>query len=195
MLSTLPGRHNLMNTLAVIAVASLIGIASATIQDALLAFQGVKRRQEILGEADGVLVIDDFAHHPTAVQETIQAMRFYYPNRRIIALFEPRTNSSRRNVFQADYEAAFDAADVICIKEPAGLDSIPVAERLDIPGLVAGICKRNRSAHFFQHAEDLLAFFMEQCRPGDVALAMSNGSFDGLPQRLLEVLKLREKRL
>ena len=110
MLSTLPGRHNLMNTLAVIAVASLIGIASATIQEALLAFQGVKRRQEILGEAGGVLVIDDFAHHPTAVQETIQAMRFYYPNRRIIALFEPRTNSSRRNVFQADYEAAFDGS-------------------------------------------------------------------------------------
>jgi UDP-N-acetylmuramate: L-alanyl-gamma-D-glutamyl-meso-diaminopimelate ligase len=195
MLSTLPGRHNLMNTLAVIAVASLVGIAFATIQEALLAFQGVKRRQEILGEAGGVLVIDDFAHHPTAVQETIQAMRFYYPNRRIIALFEPRTNSSRRNIFQANYEAAFDGADVICIKEPDGLDSIPIAERLDIPGLVAGIRKRNRSAHFFQHGEDLLAFCMDQCRPGDVALAMSNGSFDGLPQRLLEALKVREKRL
>jgi UDP-N-acetylmuramate: L-alanyl-gamma-D-glutamyl-meso-diaminopimelate ligase len=195
MVSTLPGRHNLLNTLAVIAVASLIGISTATVQEALLAFQGVKRRQEILGEAGGVLVIEDFAHHPTAVRETIQAMRCYYPKRRILALFEPRTNSSRRNVFQADYEAAFDAADVICIKQPAGLESIPAAERLDIPGLVAGIRKRNHCAYFFPQAEDLLAFCMEQCRSGDVALAMSNGSFDGLPQRLLEVLKLREKRL
>jgi UDP-N-acetylmuramate: L-alanyl-gamma-D-glutamyl-meso-diaminopimelate ligase len=192
MVSKLPGRHNLSNTLAVVAVASQLGITPEQVQAALLSFQGVKRRQDILGEACGVLVIDDFAHHPTAVKETIQAMRLYYPDRRLVALFEPRSNSSRRNIFHHEYAAAFDAADLICIKQPPDLGNIPPEERLDAHRLVKDITRRHKEACAFDEGAGLMAFLLTQCRPGDLVLAMSNGSFDGLPHRFLAVLRARE---
>jgi UDP-N-acetylmuramate: L-alanyl-gamma-D-glutamyl-meso-diaminopimelate ligase len=187
--SRLPGRHNLGNTLAAMAVAAIAGLNRQQFQEALLAFQGVKRRQDVLGEASGVLIIDDFAHHPTAVQETLRALRLFYPHRRLIAAFEPRTNSSRRSVFQSAYTAAFDDADCICIKEPAGLESIPEPERLNTRQLVADITKRLKEAYFFHNAEDLSNFLKGYCVSGDMVVCMSNGSFDGLPQSLLQALK------
>lgn len=187
-LSRLPGRHNLGNTLAAMAVASILGLTRNQFQEALLAFQGVKRRQDILGEPNGILIIDDFAHHPTAVQETLQALHRFYPDRRLIAAFEPRTNSSRRAVFQGAYASAFDAADCICIKEPPGLDTIPELERLNTRQLVEDITKRQKEAYSFQSAADLLDFLKDYCSPGDMVVCMSNGSFDGLPQDLLQAL-------
>jgi UDP-N-acetylmuramate: L-alanyl-gamma-D-glutamyl-meso-diaminopimelate ligase len=187
--SRLPGRHNLGNSLAAMAVAGIVGLNRQQFQEALLAFQGVKRRQDIVGEVSGVLVIDDFAHHPTAVRETLRALHLFYPDRRLIAAFEPRTNSSRRAVFQSAYAEAFDDADCICIKEPPGLDSIPAPERLNTRQLVVDITERRKEAFFFEDTDDLSGFLKGYCAAGDLVVCMSNGSFDGLPQNLLRILK------
>jgi len=187
--SHLPGRHNLLNTLAARAVAEMAGLDWTRFQDALLAFQGIRRRQDVVGDAGAVLVIDDFAHHPTAVQETLQALHRFYPEKRLIAAFEPRTNSSRRAVFQDAYAASFDDADCICLKQPPGLETIPEPERLNTRQLAADVRRRGKEAHFFETTEDLLVFLVNHCRTGDLVVCMSNGSFDGLPQRLLQALR------
>lgn len=191
MLSRLPGRHNLLNTLAVLAVTSRIGIDPDRVQEALLRFQGVERRQDVLGEVNGIVIIDDFAHHPTAVRETLEAISHFYPGRRLYAMFEPRSNSSRRKVFQEAYGEAFDRADVIAIKEPPDPGKVPVDERLDTQRLVADICRRGREAYLFNDVNPMVDFVLDRCRAGDVLLAMSNGSFDGLPQRLLAALETK----
>ena len=193
MISKLPGRHNLSNILAVMAASDLAGLTMEQVQEALLAFRGVKRRQDILGEAKGILVMDDFAHHPTAVRETLEALKLFYPDRRLIAAFEPRTNTSRRSVFHAAYTEAFDAADCICIKQPPGLEAICQEERLDAKGLAGDILRRGKEAIFFDATEELVAFLTRYCRPGDLVVCMSNGSFDGLPTKLLERLNVQEK--
>lgn len=190
--SKMPGRHNVWNVMAVIAAAALAGMPMERIQGAVLSFSGVKRRQDVVGEFEGVLVVDDFAHHPTAVHETILGLKLFHPERRLIACFEPRSNSSRRNVFQETYSRAFSAADLICIKQPPGMESIPEEERLDARRLAEDIRKRDKDARFFESTEELLAFLLESARPGDQIVCMSNGSFDGLPARLAEGLRSRE---
>lgn len=189
--SHLPGRHNLFNTLAARAVAALTGVSLDQFQEALLAFQGVKRRQDLVGEADDILIMDDFAHHPTAVQETLEALRRFYPERRLMVAFEPRTNSSRRAVFQDAYAASFDAAHSICIQQPPGLESIPAPERLNPGQLVEDLKQRGKGAYFFETTENLLSFLINHCRAGDLVVCMSNGSFDGLPQRFLQALTVK----
>jgi UDP-N-acetylmuramate: L-alanyl-gamma-D-glutamyl-meso-diaminopimelate ligase len=192
MVSKLAGRHNASNALAVMAAASIAGLSMDKIQEGLLTFQGVKRRQEIVGEHGGIVLMDDFAHHPTAVRETVQGLRLFYPERRIITAFEPRTNSSRRRIFQEAYATAFDEADCICIKQPPGLEAIPESERLDASRLVEDIKKRNKEAYFFSDSDGLMRFLIERSSAGDLVLCMSNGSFDGVPQRLLEALRARD---
>lgn len=182
--SRLPGKHNVWNLTAAIAAASITGISLDSIREAVLGFHGVKRRQEVIGEFAGVIVMDDFAHHPTAVHETLQGLKLFHPERRLIAAFEPRSNSSRRNVFQEMYSRAFSAADLICVKQPPGMDSIPEHQRLDARRLVEDICKREKNARFFQTTDELVGFLLQSARPGDLIVCMSNGSFDGLPQRL-----------
>ncbi|HBZ56891.1 MAG TPA: hypothetical protein DEO88_15925 [Syntrophobacteraceae bacterium] len=191
--SRLPGRHNLLNTLAVTVVASRLGIAPDLIQEALLNFQGVKRRQDVLGEVDGITIIDDFAHHPTAVRETLDAIGRYYPGRRLWALFEPRSNSSRRRIFQQAYSEAFDRADVVAIKEPPDPGKVPEGERLDIERLVADVSSRGIEAHCFQDVDLMMGLVMDRCCSGDVILAMSNGNFDDLPHRLLAALAAKAR--
>jgi UDP-N-acetylmuramate: L-alanyl-gamma-D-glutamyl-meso-diaminopimelate ligase len=190
--SKLPGRHNAWNIAAVIAAATLAGMSLKSIQEAVLAFNGVKRRQDVLGEFGGVLVMDDFAHHPTAVHETLLALKLFHPLRRLIAAFEPRSNSSRRNVFQQLYCGAFSAADLICIKQPPAMDSIPGEERLDAGRLVEDIRKRGKDAQFFPTTDELLGFLLESARSGDLIVCMSNGSFDGLPKKLADALPGRQ---
>ena len=189
MLTPLAGRHNLCNTLAVIAVASLAGVSAEQIQDALLNFAGVRRRQDILGESKGILVMEDFAHHPTAVRETVAALRLHFPDRRLIAAFEPRTNSSRRRVFQEAYASAFGGADCVCIKQPPDLEKVPEAERLDARKLVTDIRAHNQEARHFETSAELLDFLTDYCRAGDLVLCMSNGSFDGLSARFLAAIQ------
>jgi UDP-N-acetylmuramate: L-alanyl-gamma-D-glutamyl-meso-diaminopimelate ligase len=182
------GAHNLANAIAALAVAEHIGVPREAAAEALATFEGVKRRQEIRGEKRGVTVIDDFAHHPTAVRETLAAMRSTYPGRRIVAVFEPRTNSSMRTVFQGVYPAAFDAADVVFLRRPSRLDKIPEGERFRIEDLAADITRRGRPCRCFPGTDELLAELQDSLSAGDVAVIMSNGGFDNIHARLLDAL-------
>jgi UDP-N-acetylmuramate: L-alanyl-gamma-D-glutamyl-meso-diaminopimelate ligase len=137
------GKHNLFNALPVIAIAHHLGVSAEVISGALETFEGIKRRQQIRGQKNQVIVMDDFAHHPTAVRETIEAVKSFYSQNRLIAVFEPRTNSSMRKVFQNVYPASFDFADLICIRQPPLLEKIPFNERFSS-----------------EHAEKIIDIFM-----------------------------------
>ncbi|KJS32145.1 MAG: Mur ligase [Desulfatitalea sp. BRH_c12] len=181
------GKHNLCNLLAGIASGERLHIDTATMAHALESFAGVRRRQEVRGVKNDIVVIDDFAHHPTAVKATVEAVQSFY-SRRLIAIFEPRTNSSRRSVFQSIYPECFDAADMICIRQAPLLDKIPEDQRFSSERLVSDLQARGKSAHFFQDTENIIRFVCAQARPGDVLLIMSNGGFDNIHARLLENL-------
>lgn len=183
-----PGHHNRLNALAATAAASRLGILPETIAKAFETFAGVKRRQEVRGVKNGITVMDDFAHHPTAVRETIRAVRPFYPDGRLIAVFEPRTNTSMRDVFQNAYPAAFDGADIICVRQPPMLSKIPEGHRFSSEQLVADIRKQNQNAYYFPDTDAIVRFVADTARAGDVILVMSNGGFDGIHSRLLDAL-------
>ncbi len=188
----LGGRHNVENALGAAAVATRLGLTPEEIAAGLATFEGVRRRQEIRGEPDGVTVIDDFAHHPTAVAETVQAIRSRYPGRRLWAVFEPRSNTARRNLYQARYAEAFDGADQVVISAPPPHpDPIPEAERFDPPGLAEALRARGLEARHLAGPEAILEALVAETNPGDVVLLMSNGAFGGLPARLVEALAAR----
>ena len=182
------GVHNLKNTLATIAVADYLGLHSHDIAEALAAFKGVRRRQEIRGAKRGIVVLDDFAHHPTAVRETLAAVKDYFKDNRVIAVFEPRTNSSMRKVFQQDYAVVFDPADRICIRKPSMLQKVPEGERFSSQQLVADLIKRGKHAFHFDDTEAIIDDLTRTSVPGDIILIMSNGGFDNIHERLLEAL-------
>ncbi len=182
------GRHNVLNALAAVAAADNAGVAPTTALAALASFAGVKRRQESLGEPAGVMVFDDFAHHPTAVRETLCGFRERFPDRRLVAVFEPRTNTSRRSFFQSDYVEAFVQADVTLLREPRDPGGIPVDERFSSRKLAEDLCAAGKQAWSFPDTDRLLRFLLETLQAGDVAVIMSNGSFDGLNGRLLDGL-------
>jgi UDP-N-acetylmuramate: L-alanyl-gamma-D-glutamyl-meso-diaminopimelate ligase len=184
----LPGIHNLCNSTAAIAVAARLMIPPNTITHGLETFEGVKRRQEIRGEKRQITVMDDFAHHPTAVRETIKAIKDLYTDRRLVAVFEPRTNSSMRSVFQQDYPLAFDSADVVCIRKPPMLEKIPVDDRFSSERLVDDLKHRGKDAYYFPDTETIIDYVCEIARPGDMILVMSNGGFDNIHERLLDRL-------
>lgn len=186
------GRYNVENALAALAVACERGVAPHDAAAALAAFRGVRRRQEVRGEAGGVTVLDDFAHHPTAVRETLQAMRDRYPGRRVWAVFEPRTNTSRRKVFQRDYVAALSGADrvVISIVPDAPIYSITgeVTERLDAHTLAGDLAAQGVEAAAIDGVEAIVAHVAAGAQPGDVVCVMSNGDFGGVWEKLLHRL-------
>jgi UDP-N-acetylmuramate: L-alanyl-gamma-D-glutamyl-meso-diaminopimelate ligase len=192
---TLPllGYHNLLNAVAAIAVGARVGIDPQKAMDDLKSFEGVKRRQEVLGEEAGVLVIDDFAHHPTAVKATCEGVRSRYPNRRFVAVFEPRTNTSRTSIFQTDYVAAFGAPDLTVLREPRDVEKIPTNDRFSSAQLAQDLCRQGKRAQAFVDTDEILGFLSTELKEGDVVVVMSNGSFDGLNTRLLG--ELREARL
>jgi UDP-N-acetylmuramate: L-alanyl-gamma-D-glutamyl-meso-diaminopimelate ligase len=190
LLTPLYGRHNLSNLLSAVAVADHVGIPGPLLAAAVKDFKGVKRRQDVVGEGRGVLVIDDFAHHPTAVKETIAAVKERHRGRRLIAVFEPRSNSSRRNVFQNEYASAFDQADLIMLPEPSMLEKIPPSERFSSKRLVDELGDRGLEARYFPDTNQLLEALVLESQPGDLVLIMSNGAFDNLPRRLLERLRI-----
>jgi len=183
------GRHNLLNTLAVVAVAGHLKIPATVLGRALKAFDGVRRRQEIRGRKAGITVIDDFAHHPTAVRETVRAVRPFFPKGRLIAVFEPRTNTSMRDIFQDVYPDCFDEADLICIRRPSLLSKIPEGRRFSSEKLVEDLTVRGKTAYYFAETDGIIAFLAEEARGGDVVLIMSNGGFDNIHERLLETLQ------
>jgi UDP-N-acetylmuramate: L-alanyl-gamma-D-glutamyl-meso-diaminopimelate ligase len=180
------GRHNMANLLSAVALSDFLEIEPVVLSKAAKGFKGVKRRQEIRGEKRGILILDDFAHHPTAVKETIQAVKEKYNGRRLVAVFEPRSNSSRRNIFQGRYAASFDRADLIMIPEPPMMEKIPPEERFSSRDLVKDLTGRGLAARYCGDTTLLLDEIMALCRKGDVILIMSNGAFDNLIDKLLK---------
>ena len=182
------GRHNLFNTLAAVAVAGHLNIPATVVGRALRTFEGVRRRQEVRGRKRGITVIDDFAHHPTAVRETIRAVRPFYPKGRLIAVFEPRTNTSMRDIFQDVYPECFEEADLVCIRKPPLLKKIPEGRRFSSEKLVEDLKDRGKVAYYFAETDGIIEFVAEEAQNGDVVLIMSNGGFDNIHQVLLERL-------
>ena len=184
------GEFNLLNCLAVIIAADAWGVSKEKIREALVIFQNVKRRAEVRGEERGVLVIDDFAHHPTAVRETLRALRLRYQDRRLIAVFEPRSWSSRLAVFQHDYANAFVAADYVVIASV--FDSQKVTEKgraLDTRALIESISQQDKPAFALPDADEIVAHLVPELRSGDVVAIMSNGGFGGIHEKILSALR------
>jgi len=185
--SPLLGVHNVRNALAAIAVGCRVGLGGDALAAGLRAFRGVKRRLETVGVSRGVTVLDDFAHHPTAVRETLAALRTGYPGRRIWAVFEPRSASSCRRVFQDDFARAFDHADEVIVAA-VFRSSLPEAERLSPERLVADLQTHGRRARFIGEVEAIVRTIAAEHAPGDIVAVMSNGAFGGIHGKLLDAL-------
>jgi UDP-N-acetylmuramate: L-alanyl-gamma-D-glutamyl-meso-diaminopimelate ligase len=179
------GAHNVENALGVAAAATRLGLSPDEIAAGFSAFRGVRRRQEVRGAAGGVTVVDDFAHHPTAVAKTLQAIRASFPQGRILALFEPRSNTSRRNLHQREYVTAWPCAAEVWILRPAPTDRVPESERLDVDRLAREIREKGLPAHASATVEEMVESVARTARPGDVVVAMSNGAFGGIWDKLL----------
>jgi UDP-N-acetylmuramate: L-alanyl-gamma-D-glutamyl-meso-diaminopimelate ligase len=188
--TSLIGEFNVRNCLAVIIAADAWGISREKIQEAFDTFKSVKRRMEVRGVERGVTVIDDFAHHPTAVDETLKALRQKYNGSRLIAVFEPRSRTSRLSVFEDRYKQAFEHADVVII---AGVyntaDAATYGEVLNVEDLVAGINANGKPAHSLADADAIVSHLAPEMRPGDVIAVMSNGGFGGIHEKLLDALR------
>ena len=182
------GRHNVENCLGALAVCVGLGVAPEAVAAALAAFQGVKRRQEVRGTAGGVTVIDDFAHHPTAVRETLAAIRAAHPGARVFAIFEPRTNTSRRRFFERDYVEALSGADEVVLAGVYRADDLAEAERLRPEQVIAGLREKGREAFYLPEVDAIIEHVAARRSGRDVALVMSNGGFGGIWDRLLERL-------
>jgi UDP-N-acetylmuramate: L-alanyl-gamma-D-glutamyl-meso-diaminopimelate ligase len=183
------GEHNLRNTMGALLMAYEIGVESAPLKDALTRFRGVVKRQEVKGEEGGVLVIDDFAHHPTAVRETLKAVRDKFPKQRIWTIFEAKTNTSRRAVFQKDYATCFDRSDHVILSQPWKKDALPEAEKISIPQLAKEIASRGPHVDLIENVEDIVSYLRDHLEQGDVVLGLSGGDFGGLHNLLLDALR------
>jgi UDP-N-acetylmuramate: L-alanyl-gamma-D-glutamyl-meso-diaminopimelate ligase len=187
--SPLSGLHNVRNALGAIALARGLGLSFEEIAAALSRFTGVRRRLEIKGEADGVLVVDDFAHHPTAVAETLAAARLRWPGRRIWALFEPRSNTAGRKIFEEAYAAAFDAADALVLAPVFHARRLTPETVLDREALVRRFAGRGKPAFAPESVAEIPEILRRHTQAGDVLILMSSGAFGGLPATLLEALR------
>jgi UDP-N-acetylmuramate: L-alanyl-gamma-D-glutamyl-meso-diaminopimelate ligase len=189
LLLPMSGRHNVENAIGVFAVATTLGVSPAVIAKAFATFKGVKRRQEVKGEVRGVLVIDDFAHHPTAVQETIDGIRERYADRRVIAVFEPRSNTSRRDIHQFAYVNALREAAQVFLKVPEPHDKVPADQQLNVETIIEDLKTVGVTAHGSSDVGELVALVSAEARSGDLVLVMSNGAFGGFVPSLMEALR------
>jgi len=180
----LAGEYNVLNATAAAAMAAGFGIDARQIADALRGFHSVKRRLEVKAEIAGVTIVDDFAHHPTAIAQTLQALRTRYPGRRLWAVLEPRSNTLRRNVFQGALAGALALADRVVLASIFKPEAIPEAERLDAGAIVAGLNRRGLPAWQIADADAIVAAIVPQLRPGDVVALLSNGGFGGIYEKL-----------
>jgi UDP-N-acetylmuramate: L-alanyl-gamma-D-glutamyl-meso-diaminopimelate ligase len=187
------GATNVENALGALACVCELGVPPVRAARALARFRGVKRRQEIRGEERGVVVVDDFAHHPSAVRASLASLRARFPERRLIAVFEPRTNTSRRAVFQEDYARAFEGADRVVVSvvphTPIYSATGPVTEYLSAETLAADLGARGVSAVAIEGVDAIVSHLAARCEPGDVVLVMSNGDFGNIWERLLAALR------
>jgi UDP-N-acetylmuramate: L-alanyl-gamma-D-glutamyl-meso-diaminopimelate ligase len=184
------GDFNVLNSLAVVIAADAWGLERRVIADALATFKNVRRRAEVRGEAAGVTVIDDFAHHPTAVRETLRALRHKYGNRRLIAVFEPRSWSSRLAVFQDEYAKAFDAADYVVIANVFEVQKVrEKGTMLNTAQLIEDIAAQRKPAFALTGADDIVKHLAPELRDQDLVAIMSNGGFGGIHDKLLDTLR------
>ncbi len=188
----LAGKHNVLNAVAAIAIAHGRGVSSEAIASAMAEFRGVLRRLEVKGESSGVLVVDDFAHHPTAIRATIDAARNRWPGRKLWAVFEPRSNTMRRKVFESDLAASMATADAAVLGAVNRANLLSDAERMSPARVLEMIRGMGRTAEGFDTAEEVAEYLAAETRAGDVVLVMSNGSFDGLCGKLLAKLQERD---
>jgi UDP-N-acetylmuramate: L-alanyl-gamma-D-glutamyl-meso-diaminopimelate ligase len=193
LLLPMSGYHNIENAAGVYAAARALGLSHKKIAHGFETFAGVKRRQEIRGEPGGILVIDDFAHHPTAVRETIEGIRQRYPERRLWAVFEPRSNTSRRNIHQTEYAESFVGADLATLREPEPHDKVPADQQLSVQTIIDDLNRQGIVADSHPDVPELVKRVAEGARPNDLILVMSNGAFGGFIPSLLETLKGRSK--
>jgi UDP-N-acetylmuramate: L-alanyl-gamma-D-glutamyl-meso-diaminopimelate ligase len=185
------GRFNVDNALGVIVVAKELGIDNGLIQRGLSTFKSVKRRLELRGEVNRIRVYDDFAHHPTAVSETLRAVRQRYPQDRIWAVFEPRSQTSRRKVFEQDFITAFDPADMVVIARVFSSTHLDADQQLSPDRVVEGIAARGKTSRTFDSTAEIIDFIAADAIPGDHIVIMSNGGFDNIHNRLIEKLRSR----
>jgi UDP-N-acetylmuramate: L-alanyl-gamma-D-glutamyl-meso-diaminopimelate ligase len=187
----LVGELNVRNALAVIGAAKHCGLSNKQIQSAFDTFKGIKRRMEVKGIAGGVTVIDDFGHHPTAIRETLRALRLRYAKEKIWAVFEPRSNTTRRNCFQVELAESFADADAVIVSQVARLEQIPADERLNPEKLMADIKTSCKEAGYLPDANAIVAHLAKNAQGGDVICVFSNGGFDGIHGKLLQQLSRR----
>jgi len=190
---TLPmaGEHNALNASAAAALAAGQGIAAEPIVEALATFRSVRRRLEVRAEVDGITIIDDFAHHPTAIRETLRALRSAYPGRRLWAVLEPRSNTLRRNVFEHELVQSLSLADKIVVASVFHSEKIPQAERLHPENVVAAVTQSGRDAVLLENADAIVTNLSSRLEEGDVVAILSNGGFDGIYEKLPAALTNR----
>jgi len=183
---TLPmaGEHNALNATAAAALAAGQGVPVEAIVEALATFRSVKRRLEVRAEVAGITVIDDFAHHPTAIRETLRALRSAYPGRKLWTVLEPRSNTLRRNVFERELVESLALADEVVLAAVFKSEAVPAAERLDPERVIAALRKRGVPAVLCADADTIVAEAAPRMRAGDVVAILSNGGFGGIYEKL-----------
>ena len=185
------GEHNALNATAAAALAAGQGVPAQAIAEALASFRSVKRRLEVRAEVDGIAVIDDFAHHPTAIRETLRALRARYAGRRLWAVLEPRSNTLRRNVFQRELVESLSLADEVVLAAVFQSENIPAAERLEPEQVVAHLVERGTPAVLLADAEGIVEWLAPRLQAGDVVAILSNGGFGGIYDKLPAALRRR----
>ncbi len=183
------GAHNALNATAAAALAFGQGVPLSAIKEALATFQSVKRRLEVRAEIDSITIVDDFAHHPTAIRETLKALREAYPGRRLWAVLEPRSNTLRRNVFEQELVTSLSLADRVVMAGVFKLESIPVDERMHPEHVVDALRREGRDAVLLKDADAIVESIAPELRAGDVVAILSNGGFDGIYEKLPERLR------
>jgi len=182
------GEFNIRNAAMSVCAAHFYGVPTKLIREALLAFQGIKRRQEVRGVVGGITIIDDFGHHPTAIRQTLEGLSLQYAGSRLWALFEPRSNTTRRAIFQEEFPKAFAAAHGVVIGEVNRAADLQLSERLDVERLVADLQRLGKPAFHEPSADRIIEKLRPQLQKGDVLVVLSNGAFDGLHTKLLKAL-------
>ncbi len=184
----LAGEHNAFNATAAAALAAGQGVPLAAITEALASFRSVKRRLEVRAQVHGVTIIDDFAHHPTAIRETLRALRAAYPESRLWAVLEPRSNTLRRNVFEHELVESLALADQIVMAQVFKSEAVPEAERLQPERVIAALEQQGKPAHLIPGVAGIVARVAAEAQPGDVVAILSNGGFDGIYEKLPHAL-------
>ncbi len=185
------GEFNVLNAVAATAMADACGLSTDVIREGLRAFGGVRRRMEVRGVEGGITVIDDFAHHPTAIAGAVAAARARYPKGRIWAIVEPRSNTLRRKIFQEELKSAFEDADEVLFAPVHRAEALPNGERLDVAAVVEELRIQGKEAHLLSGVREIVSHAAGRLKGGDTALIMSNGGFEGIHDLLLQALRER----